>query len=269
MAECYHRAMRSRFAPHPARRGVLAAAVLAACFAGACGTRLVKQYEYEEEMYLELDGSATVMVNASIPALVALRGLDLDTNPRAPVDRETIRSAYESGAARVMRVSRPWRRDGRRFVHVRLEIDDFRQLSRVGPFSWSGYTMEQRGNEVLYRQVLGASAARPVGDVGWDGSEVVAFRLHLPARIHEHNTPSRRVERGNILAWEQPLEQRLAGTPLTLDVRMENESILYTTLTLFGAAFAAAMILLAGVVWWVMRRGPSEAEEDEPRTEVA
>ena len=32
----------------------------------------------EEDLYLALDGSATLVVNASIPALVALRGLDLD-----------------------------------------------------------------------------------------------------------------------------------------------------------------------------------------------
>ena len=46
------------------------------------------QYEYEEEIYLELDGSATVVVNASIPALVALRGLPLDPNPEARIDRD-------------------------------------------------------------------------------------------------------------------------------------------------------------------------------------
>jgi hypothetical protein len=50
---------------------------------------------------------------------------------------------------------------------------------------------------------------------------------------------------------------------------MENESILYTTLSLFGAAFVAAMMLLGAIVWWVMRRGPSDAEEEEPRSEVA
>ena len=33
---------------------------------------LLKAYEYEEEMYLALDGSARLNVNASVPALVAL-----------------------------------------------------------------------------------------------------------------------------------------------------------------------------------------------------
>ena len=40
-------------------------------------------YEYEEELYLGLDGSATLNVNASVPALVALRGVDLNQSARA------------------------------------------------------------------------------------------------------------------------------------------------------------------------------------------
>ena len=32
---------------------------------------LFRQYEYEEEVYLSLDGSATIYVNSSIPALNA------------------------------------------------------------------------------------------------------------------------------------------------------------------------------------------------------
>ena len=48
---------------------------------GACGSGLFRQYEYEEEMYLSLDGSATMYVNSSIAALNALRGTAFDPNP--------------------------------------------------------------------------------------------------------------------------------------------------------------------------------------------
>jgi hypothetical protein len=43
--------------------------------------------EYEEEVYIALDGTATVNVNASVAALVALRGFDLNVDPRGRVDR--------------------------------------------------------------------------------------------------------------------------------------------------------------------------------------
>ena len=224
---------------------------------GPGGGGLFKQYEYEEEVYLDLDGSATVIVNASIPALVALRGFDLDPNPRARLDRSKLRAQYESPVTRVTRVSRPWRRNGRRFVQVRVEVDDIRTLSSAAPFAWSDYRLYQEKNAFVYRQELAPPPPREVGDVRWDGSELVAFRLHLPSRISFHNAPSRRVERGNILAWQQPLRDRRAGEPLRLEARMETSSILYRTLWLFGMAFGSAMAVLGMAIWWVVRKKES------------
>src|SRR4051794_32218705 len=68
-------------------------AIMAAMAAAGCGSvaGLFQQYEYEEEVYLSLDGTATVYVNASIPALNALRGATFNPNPQAPVDREAVR----------------------------------------------------------------------------------------------------------------------------------------------------------------------------------
>ena len=72
---------------------LLALAVLVTSCAGG-GRLLKKQYEYEEELYLSLDGSATLNVNASVAALVALRGVDLPVDPHARLDRETVRALY-------------------------------------------------------------------------------------------------------------------------------------------------------------------------------
>jgi hypothetical protein len=69
-----------------------------------------------------------------------------------------------------------------------------------------------------------------------------------------HNSPAR-IERGNILAWEQPLSERLAGRTLNITVDLEPDSILYTTLLLFGASILAAAATLALIIWWIARRG--------------
>lgn len=229
--------------------------VLAALSVSGCsGVSLIKQYEYEEEIYLSLDGSATVYVNASVPALVGLRGMDLPVGPVARLDRARVRDFYEAPGCRVTRVSTS-RRRGRRFVHLRLEVDDIRQLPTVGPFSWSRYRLDRQGPLFVFKQTIGAPAGRPVGDVGWRGDELVAFRVHLPSRIVYHDAPSRRVERGNILVWEQPLSERLAGRPLDIEARMETESILYRTLWLFALCFVAAAAAFGAVIWWVARRG--------------
>jgi hypothetical protein len=221
-------------------------------------TALFRQYEYDEEVYLSLDGSATVYVNGSLPALNALLGKSFDASPGARVDTAAVRAYYSSAVTRVSRVSQS-RRSNRRFVHIRIDVDDIRKLGGATPFAWSTYEFRRDGNLFIYRQTVGGSAGKDVGNVGWTGREVVAFRLHLPSKIRYHNTG--REVRGNILEWEQPLTDRLRGAPLMLDARMDPQSILYTTLWLFGTTFLAVMVVFCAVIWWVIRRGSSHAPE--------
>ena len=98
-------------------------------------------------------------------------------------------------------------------MHVRLDVDDVRRLGEAAPFAWSTYQFTRDGDLFVYRQTVGAGRGKDVGDVGWNGRELVAFRLHLPSKIRYHNTGAS-VGRGNILVWEQPLADRLRGAPL-------------------------------------------------------
>ena len=156
-----------------------------------------------------------------------------------------------------MRELSAFRRHGRRFVHVRLDVGDIAQLPRLAPLSWSRYRLDRLGEEFRFVQEVGPAAQLDVGDVGWTGRELIAFRVHLPSRINFHNSPLG-IERGNILVWEQTLRERLSGAPLRMEARIETESILYRTLWLFGGTFTAAMLVMAGVVWWVSRKGRTE-----------
>jgi hypothetical protein len=224
-----------------------------------------RQYEYEEEVYLSLDGSATVYVHSSIAALNALRGTSFDASPAAAIDRAGIRAFFSSPVTSVKWV-RPSRRSGRRFAHVRLEVDDIRRLSDAPPFAWSTYDFRRDGELFVYRQTVGASAGKEVEQTGparWNGREVVAFRLHLPSKIRFENSASGE-GRGNILAWEQPLADRRSGVPLSLEARMDPQSILYRTLWLFGATFVAVAVLFALVIWWVLRRAPAITPSEGP-----
>jgi hypothetical protein len=227
---------------------------LSAMNAACGGTSLFRQYEYEEEVYLSLDGSAAVYVNASIPALNALHGTSFAGNAATPPDRDAIRSYYSTPTTRVAgRVSMS-RRSNRRFVHLRVDVDDINRLGTAAPFAWSVYRFERDGELFVYRQAIDGAAGNEVGPVGWSGREMVAFRLHLPSKIRYHATG--REVRGNILQWEQPLADRIRGTPLTLDASMETQSILYRTLWLFGSTFLAVAACFALVIWWVLRRAP-------------
>ena len=123
---------------------------------------------------------------------------------------------------------------GRPVVHVRIDRQD---------------------DLVVYRQELNAAAGKPVGDVGWKGGELIAVRVHLPSRIRYHNAGAGNLKRGNILVWEQPLADRQAGTPLEIEARIEETSILSSTLALFAVSGLLALLVLATIIWWVVRKG--------------
>jgi hypothetical protein len=234
------------------RRAV--ALAVAIVMAAACRDGLRRQYEYEEELYLGLDGSATLFVNASVAALVALRGLDLEVAPRARLDRARVRAAFEAPGVEVIRVSGS-RRHGRRFVHVRIEAGDVRRLSRAAPLSWSAYTFDSQSDGFVFVQRVGDAATNDVPDVGWHGAELAAFRVHLPSRIRYHDAPPGNLRRGNILVWEQTLVERRQGRPLHMEAHIDRESILRRTLLLFASTGVVVAVTFAAVIWWVARRG--------------
>src|SRR4026208_860646 len=82
---------------------------------GSGGGILGKEYEYEEELRLYVDGSAGMDLSPSIAALVALRGSDWDPNPDLDVDRDEVRSMFQGPGVDVRSV-RVSRRDVRGFV---------------------------------------------------------------------------------------------------------------------------------------------------------
>jgi hypothetical protein len=247
-------------------RPVGAAAVLLASALAGCSSPLGPKYEYEEQLYLRVDGAATVVVDASLASLVALRGLAIDPEPKTRVDRNAIRRIFESAGCPDVRVGQPWVRQGRHFIQVRMSADDVRKFAACGPLAWSTYQFEKSDDVIHYQQKVGASAVAPLARVNWNGSEVVGFKLHLPSKIFFHNVKRMKdgsngeVDRGNILTFEQLLSDRRAGKPLDMDVRMGAQSILFQTLWLFGGAFAAALALLATLVWLTVRRGRRQAK---------
>jgi hypothetical protein len=220
----------------------------------ACGNVIARKYEYEEEIFLSLDGSATVYVNASVPALVALRGAALPLDPNARLDRAAVRDLFNTPVSQVASVTSS-RRQGRRYVHLRMSVPDIRRLGEAPPFAWSTYRYAE-GDTFEYAQQMRASAGKDAGNAGWDGDELIAVRLHLPSVVTDNNSPLK-VQRGNILVWEQPLAERQKGTPLDIQARMQKESILFRTLALFAGMGVLVVLTFIVVIWYVRSRKPA------------
>lgn len=244
-------------------RRSLALLLLAVVVSLACENMITRKYEYEEEVFLALDGSATVYVNASVAALVALRGLTLPLDPNARLDRMVVRDLYNTPVSRVESVTTS-RKQRRRYVHLRLAVPDIRRLSEAAPFAWSRYRYLESDATFDFGQDMTAAAGQDVGNVGWNGDELIAVRVHLPSVVTFQNAPSRRVERGNIVVWEQPLAERRKGTPLEIQASMEKESILFRTLALFGAMALLAAATFAGFIWFVKTRKPGDPSPKPP-----
>src|SRR5688500_5889759 len=85
----------------------LRAAVLLLSLAACSGRGFGQQYEYDQQLYLRADGSAIVVINASIQALMELHGLKLDPAPRARIDRDAVRDMVREPGLEITRVSRP------------------------------------------------------------------------------------------------------------------------------------------------------------------
>ena len=145
----------------------------------------------------------------------------------------------------VKRVSRPWTRNGRPSCRSGCS-----QRCSPPPRSAAVRLVDIRSRQKeglhIFTQNVGPSALKPglLKNYGWNGSEIVAFRHHIPSKIVFHNSRSLddsqplQLLRGNILAWEQHLADRLDGRPVSIEEDGEQVHSL-SHLWLFGGAFVS------------------------------
>ena len=233
----------------------------AALVSASCANPFVPQYEYEEQVYLDVDGHALVVIDSSLAALVALRGAVIDPAIATAADRNAVRQMVTAAGCNVEDVSRFWTRHGRKFVQIEVSASHVKDLPACKLLAWSTYSLDSIENGGLrVQQHLGPPTPGAGAPTTWAGNELVAFKFHLPSRVIWQNVKlldgtNGSTERGNILTWAQTLNDRLAGKPLDMRADMDGKSILHTTLWLFAGAFGAAVLVLITAIWLVIRKG--------------
>ncbi len=229
----------------------LAAAVLLAVGLGGC-----LKYEYEHEFWLRVDGSGAVNVTGRPALWTAFKSLGNPRDPETTATKDAARALFERSGLHVKRVTLT-RREGRPYLFVSAEFEDVNRLSGTPAFPDLRIGLRREQD----RLVVEGTWARPqdAPDVGArDRDGLMAVRFHLPSRVFGHKNAADGVERGNILGWRQEVAQGLDGRGLDFGAEMDERSILLSTVVLFASAIAVALLLLAGVLWAVVRRGRRE-----------
>jgi hypothetical protein len=223
----------------------------------AAGLRSCVAYEYEHEFWLEVDGSGTVFVTGQLALWGAFKGLPRPES-EASVLRQAARDLFERSGLRVRRVT-VTRREGREYLFVAADFDDVNRLPGTPAFPDLHLRLVPDGAERLR---LEGSWQPPHPAAAAPGEGLMAVRFHLPSKIFSHHNAVDGVERGNIVGWRQDLARGLAGQPLEFGAVMGERSILFSTVSVFAAAIAAGLGLLALAVHAVRRAGRRRAGAD-------
>lgn len=223
----------------------LAAALLLALGLPGCVV-----YEYEHEFWLRADGSGTVHVTGRPGLWTAFKGLGASGRPPTP---EAARALFERSGLRVLR-ARTTRRGGASYLFVAADFDDVNRLLGTPAFPDLRLALKPEGG----RLTLAGTWSRPAGAGDAPASDregLMCVRFHLPSKVYEHRNAFAGVERGNIVGWRQQVRLALEGRALEVGATLDARSILWSTVALFVAAIATALLLLGGALYLVARQG--------------
>src|SRR5512143_392701 len=225
----------------------LAAALLLVTALRGCLT-----YEYEHEIWLQVDGSGVVNVTGRPALWTAFKSVPLDErDPEAM--KKAVRTLFEESGLDVRRVTVTKRR-GHRYLFVSAAFKDVNRISYTRAFPDLRVGLRREDGRLM----MDGSWQRPIealpgGEKDRDG--LVAVRLHLPSKVYSHRRAADGVERGNILGWRQDTAAALAGAPLDFGAAMDERSIRSSTVMLFAGAVVLAVVLLSVALWAVVRQG--------------
>jgi len=225
----------------------LAAALLLVTALRGCLT-----YEYEHEIWLQVDGSGVVHVTGRPALWTAFKSLPLDENDPDSMKR-AVRKLFEESGLDVRRVTVTKRR-GHRYLFVSAAFKDVNRISYTPAFPDLRVGLRREDG----RLIMDGSWQRPIealpgGDEDRDG--LMAVRFHLPSKVYSHRHAADGVERGNILGWRQDTAAALDGGRLDFGATMDERSILSSTVMLFAGAVVLAVVLLSVALWAVVRQG--------------
>ena len=216
------------------------------------------EYEYEEEVFLEVDGSGRFRVSGSSEAIGTVL-------PLARVSVETVRDHFDEPQVELDSVHET-ERDGRSFIHVQARFADWNRLCEHPAFS-GRHCRLVIGPDVLEIEST-VPGPRSPGRVPTDPDASIVFRFHFPSTVAFHNSPNE-IERGNIVRWQRSMGEHFAREPLVIQARFEKRSVLETTVMVLVAAVSLVVVAITGTISLMVRKGRRQLESDAASKDVA
>jgi hypothetical protein len=201
-------------------------------------------YEYEEEVFLEVDGSGEIRMSGSTEAVQALHGLD-------EAGTEGAKALFEGEGVEVLSALET-ERDRRRFVHVEARFTGWEELCRLPAFRGRRCLLAKEEDGLALE--LSLPSPRSAAPESLDPQAILALRYHLPSTIRYHNSPFH-IERGNILSWKRTLREHFAGRPLDVEVHFDRRTVLAATLSVMGLALAMVAVSICTALFVMARKG--------------
>lgn len=225
---------------------LLSILVLAASLRG-CAT-----YEFEHEIWIKTDGSGSFVVTAPPWVWNAIKNVGDARNLEATVNEQTVGAIFVDPAIQKPRVKQVTR-GGRPYITVAADFADVNHLVGTRAFPDLVVALRREGQRLRFFGVWRRPPSS--GTAQGDDSGLMAVRFHMPSEIFDHRTATAGVERGNILSWTQGLSAGIAGVPLDFGATLGTTSVLWATLGLFALAVVSALGLIAGLYYFLARRG--------------
>ncbi|HEY7697580.1 MAG TPA: hypothetical protein VIE88_04150 [Vicinamibacteria bacterium] len=225
--------------PHARISGMKGGAPLLLLLLAGCIT-----YEYEEEVFLEIDGSGEIRMSGSKEAVAALHGIDQATI-------ESAKELFEGEGVQILSALETMR-ERRKFVHVRARFSDWEKLCRLPAFRDRGCRLAKETDALALE--LSLPSPRTAVPESLDPQALLALRYHFPSSIRYHDSPGD-VERGNILSWKRTVREHFAGRPLDLHVRFDRRTILAATVRILGLALGLVLASIGTGLVVMLRKG--------------
>ena len=222
--------------------------VLAAC----------ESYEYEEEVFLETDGSGNIRISGTHELLGVMHDVE------AP-GVNSMRARFEGPALRIDSV-RETSRNGRRYIHVQGRFEDFNALCRDPAFRARDCGLRREDAREL-SLFLSVAAITPERANHVEPGDDLAFRFHFPSSVRFHNS-RHDIERGNIIRWQRTAEELFGGEALRIEARFERRSVLATTVFVLGTALGIVVLTASVALYWMTRKGRRQLADERKAESV-